>query len=481
MGNDLKNKAVSGIKWTSIYTALSGVSGVLSKFVFAMILAPGEYAYIAVLSLFTGLSNQITSMGLGEAILQRDKISHNELSSIYIFEVIVTFLVTILLIVFAPIIENYYGYGDLIELLFFTSLTIFFSGISNIFRIYLQKHLLFKWVTIANMIKLAANTLVTIVLMLNIGIYGYVYGYLLGAVLYLILVAFYAFTKTDLRLKLHFKLSEIIPMVKYGFFISAKQLFTFFASRIDEIIIGGFLSSEALGIYYFAKDLINRPQSLITQSFAQVVLPVFSKLKDEFGRLSNVYAKSSRYIALFAVPIFMGIAVTAELYVPLLFGEEWVASIVPIQIFSITGILLVLTANFSTSLLYALNQPNKVLYIEIITNVVYFAILFLTSRFGMYYILVTYVLYIGMKTLSLQILVSKNLHYSMYDYLKGLSTVFILSIMMTIAVKLSIEFLVFTNLWLTLIISIIIGVIVYLILIFKFERETVEGIIALVK
>lgn len=482
MSNNFKDKAISGVKWTSLFSMANALLGVGYRLILVSLLAPSEYAYVAVLSLFIGISDLISNLGIGEAVLQRDEVSNKQLSSLYYFEVSISILLAIILFVMAPLIENFYGYNELTSLLRLTSITLFLNGSSSLFRVMLQKTFQFKWVVIGNLIKLISDIVLTIsFVLMGLGIYGYVYGTVISTVLYLLFLSYCSFSKTNLKLHLHFNIKDIIPMVKFGFFISAKQIFSFGASKIDEVIIGGFLPAEVLGIYFFAKDFIKKPQSLITLSFSQVMLPVFSKFKNELNRLSNFYKNTSRYIGLIAFPVFAGIAVTAELYVPLLFGNEWIASIVPIQLFSITGILLVLTANFSTSLLYAIDKPNQVFYIEIITNLSYFSLLFLVSRFGMYAIIMSYVMYIFLKTFLLQLLVGKSLGFSMKNYIKSQSNIILFSLVMAISVKVAIEILTFLNLWVALILVILIGAIIYLTLIFIFEKELLKKTITLIK
>lgn len=482
MGNDLKKQAVSGVKWTSLFSAANGILGIVYRLILVSLLLPNEYAYIAVLSLFIGVSELVSNLGIGEAVLQKDSVNNNQLSSLYYFQILMAALLAVLLFVSAPLIESFYAYENLTLLLRYTSITLVFNGAASLFRIYLQKNFLFKWVVISNLSKLVFDMIITVTLViLGYGILGYVYGTVISTVLFTILMGYYCFKKTDIQLKFHFRLNDIKPFIRFGIFISLKQIFSFIASRIDEVIIGGFLSAEVLGVYFFAKDFIRKPQNLITQSFAQVMLPVFSKVKNELGKLGDMYTNASRYIGVIAFPVFIGLAVTASSYVPLLFGEEWLMSIWPIRIFAITGILLVLTANFSTSLLYALDYPNQVFYVEVVTNICYFILLFLVSNLGIYAILLAYVFYIFSKTFILQYLVSKNLKYTITRYILSLKTVAIFSIIMGASVYIVQLLLEPFNLWIQFLSSVLAGVIIYIYLLYFFEKSLIQKVYRLVK
>jgi O-antigen/teichoic acid export membrane protein len=225
-----------------------------------------------------------------------------------------------------------------------------------------------------------------------------------------------------------------MPFLRFGIFVSAKQLMTYTAHRLDEVVIGYFLAPEILGIYHFGKEMLEKIRGLITSAFGKVLFPIFSKLKKNREKLSRAYQRISRYIAFGAFPVFSGIAVTAHLFVPVIFGEKWMGSIIVFQVFSIAMIFLVLTANVSTSLLYSVNKPDMVFYIDVVTNIAYFVSLLLLASYGMIAILVTYSCYIIYKTLILQYFTNSQLIQSFGSYFRELAIPAMSAINMCLAV-----------------------------------------------
>lgn len=417
MNKKLKSSAIKGVKWTSINTLFNALSAPLFQFFLALLLIPQEFAYIAVISLIIGLSELMSNIGIGEAVIQKEEINSQQISTLIYLNGIFTLIIASLFYITAPFIENFYGLQEMEAILKILIITIIFNGISSIFRVYLQRNLLFKEFSIIQMAKTMTDISVTITLILfGYGIMGYVYGTIVSTLLYATLLIFYAISKTDLKILLHFNFKDAIPFLNFGVSISLKKILTFVSQRLDEVIIGGILPSESLGVYYFGKRLILQLQSVITNSFSQVLLPVFSKMKNNKVELKNAYMKVSYGAAMIGFPIFVGLSLTAHLIIPTVFGEQWLESVDVVRILSLAMIFQVLTANVATSVLYSINKPNVVLFIDVITVTIYFISLFIISSNSITVIIALYSIYTIMKAIILQAYVSIKIEYKFYEY-----------------------------------------------------------------
>jgi lipopolysaccharide exporter len=99
---------------------------------------------------------------------------------------------------------------------------------------------------------------------------------------------------------------------------------------VDYLIIGRILGATALGYYTLAFRL---PEMVILNVFfvlSVVVFPLYTKMRGDLARLQNGYLFSLRAYALYGVTTGVGLAVTAPLLVPLLFGPQWAQSVIPL-------------------------------------------------------------------------------------------------------------------------------------------------------
>jgi O-antigen/teichoic acid export membrane protein len=431
----LKEKTVSSVKWTTLQTAIVGIIGPVTLIIKAKFLTPEEFAYLAIITIIIGLFHLLESFGISQAIIQRDAITNKESSSLFFFNIVFCFLLAVILYVLSPFIAVFFSMPGLELYLQFISLMVFISGPSLLLRAFLEKNLFFKHLSIIEILRnLLSLVSLTILFLLGLGILGVILAQIFSTLFATIAIVFITIHSKSFKLSFYFRLKQIIPFFSFGLFVTGKQLTSYIAHRMDELVIGYFLAPEILGIYHFGKNILEKIRTLITSSFGKVLFPVFSKLKNDREKLSFSYQRISRYIAMGAFPIFTGIAITAHLFVPVIFGEQWRDSVIVFQIFSMSMFFLILTANVSTSLLYAVNKPGLVFYIDMITNAIYFISLMLFASKGMIAVLILYSFYIIYKTLILQYFTNIQLVQNFATYLKALAFPFISAIAMGIIV-----------------------------------------------
>lgn len=415
----LKDKAVNGVLWTSIRTVITALTGPLLLFVQARYLTPSEFGVLAIINIFISIINVIENFGISTAVIQRDHISKNERSSLFLFQVAFCSFLGLILIVSAPLFSNIFNMPLLDSLLRLISVIIFLNGPMILFTAFLEKDFHFKALSIIQIIReivLLVST--TLLFVFGFGLYGFVIGQIIAVFVMLLLILGVSIKKNLVHFYFHFKISDIKPFLKFGVYIAGKQLMTQLTHHVDELIIGYYFSANVLGLYFFAKNLLNRLRLLITTAFAKVLFPILSKVKNDRVRLTYVYNEISRYIGIIAFPIFFGVALTADIFIPIFFGEEWLGSINYFMILSIAYIPYILTANLATSLLYSVNKPKLVLKTDIIVNLIYIILLLLLSwaNFGIYAIAILYAAYLVFKTMTLQFLTQLELLTSFKDY-----------------------------------------------------------------
>lgn len=483
--SNLKSKAINGVLWTSIRTIFSALIAPLLLILKARFLSPGEFGVLAIISVQLTIINVLDNFGMSTAIIQRDKITKNERSSLFILEIGICVFITLLMILSAPIMANIFNMPTLSTLIPLLSISLVFSGSDNIFQSFLEKEFFFKELSVIHMVREGLLVTLTFVfLVLDMGLYGVVLAQVLSSVVNTIIIFIVAFKKDMLHLKFHFKYSEVHPFLKFGSFVVGKQIMTQLTHNVDELIIGYYFTPDVLGLYHFAKNLLNRIRVLLTTSFSKVLFPLLSAVKNDMKLLSNTYWKVSKFIGVFAFPFFVGLALTADLFIPAFFGEQWIDSVDFFIILSLAYIPYILTANLATSLLYSLNKPDIVLNTDIVINLVYILLLFLFSwlELGIYSVVILYSIYLIVKTGTLQYFANKGMHTHFVEYLALFGKTTLVTIIMSVVV-IGVKLLVGTigSLMMNLIVSSLIGAVTYGVILYLIDKKTVKDMIRLIK
>jgi O-antigen/teichoic acid export membrane protein len=419
MSLSLRKRAVTGFKWMGLKTCFNTVLSISHKVMLARLLGPREFGYMAIILVVVGWFDTFRNMGISQAVVQTDEVSNDDISTIFYFNVIISGLLAILIIFLSPILSESFGFVELLPLLRMTSLLVIITGPALIFQAIIERELLFKSYSILLLLSEASYVVLSIVLIyVGYGVLGIIYGQIFSKLLLTVGLVIIVL-KTNYRLTLCFSFQRLRRFLTFGLFVGGKQILTMFTQHLDEIIIAASFSAEVLGVYHFGKSLLQKVQYLLTNSFSQILLPLLAKQKNNMELLSNTYLHISKMVGFIAIPLFLGIAVTADVFVPFLFGPEWISSIYIIQVLSISNIFLVLTANLATSCLYSINKPYKVLLIDIICNCLYLLALLKSSSYGITFVLYTFVTYIILKTFLLQWAVLKELAVSILAYLSG--------------------------------------------------------------
>ncbi len=356
----LKQEAVKGVKWSGAATSVNLVLQFAQLFVLAYLLDPADFGLFAMARIIMGLALAVSDVGISNAIIQSQSVTKQQLSTLYWLSIGVGFLLFILLWIGAPVIAGFYQEEALLPLIFWIGLNFIFSPFGQQFQKLMEKELIFRELSLIQIGAGIAGTVATIWLAYaGNGVLSLVWGQLLRTIL---LAGCYAtFGWRRWRPEFYFNLSEIDAYIRFGLFQMGERLVNYFGANADYIVIGRVWDAEILGLYSFAYELVLRPVQLLNPVIVRVAFPIFSKKQTDNVALRYGYAQVLRLLATIMAPLFTGIALTADIFIPAFFDPKWVPSIIFIQVLCTVGFLKAL-ANPSGSILLAKGRADLGFY-----------------------------------------------------------------------------------------------------------------------
>ena len=132
--------------------------------------------------------------------------------------------------------------------------------------------------------------------------------------------------------------SLVKPSMRFGAGIVGSSIFGFLTSNIDNVMIGTFLGTAALGYYALAYQIINIP-NYVLGAVHYSLFPEISKEHNNDRSPVKTYLDALHAILLIAAPAMAGLALTADLLVALVLGETWKPVGPIIQLLSLFGLL----------------------------------------------------------------------------------------------------------------------------------------------
>jgi O-antigen/teichoic acid export membrane protein len=114
---------------------------------------------------------------------------------------------------------------------------------------------------------------------------------------------------------------------------------SYLRQNLDYLVVGRLLGTATLGLYEFAYRIPHLVLDRISRPVGAVVFPSLAKVQDNNEILVNGYIKSVKYICLVTFPMLFGLAAVADIAVPILWGEQWLPIVVPMQLLCVCAAL----------------------------------------------------------------------------------------------------------------------------------------------
>lgn len=471
----LKNKAFSGIKFSSIATILSTVFQTAQLIILARLLEINDFGLMGMVAIVIRFTDLIKDLSISDAIIQKKEVTKQDLSSLYWFNIFLGFFLAIVLFICSPLIANLFNEPQLTNLIRLSALMFVISPFSQLFRAIIIKNLDFALTARIEVVANLAGALVTIILaFLKFGILSMIIGQIV--IVSLNSVLFFIKGIKLFKPTFHYSFKEVKKYLRFGMFKTGETIINYFNLNIDTMAIGKVLGTKALGVYNIAFNIIIIPSTRINPIINRVLFPIFSLMQDQEGMKKNFY-KLLTVVGLINYPLFIGLIVTAPELILVMFGEKWRESIPLLQIMSGVGLLRaldnpigpLLMARDKVDLIFKLNLLKLSLQIPCIIVAAYF--------YGTIGVAVTFlILQIGYNLLGYLYLIRSAIGSSFAAYVKAISIPLFLTSPMAIAVLIFKLIAPPLSIYWMLGLSITIGFLFYFILLLLSKNEIVKEV-----
>lgn len=417
------NKTSNSIKWTSINTVFNSVVQPFYRLGLALLLSPTDYGYLSIILLIVSLAELLNNMGVGEVLIKEADISYKETSTLFYFNLILSILFTSIFILSAESIALFYGYPQLENYIKVLAVVVLLNGSTSIFKFYLHKYFHFKIASILLIIRFSLEILLTLIfLIIGMGLSGVVLSLIISYMIYSLGLTYFSTIRHGFKIRLYFSTIIIKRFLSNGLFISFQRILNFSSNKIDEIFVGKLFGPTVLGQYYLAKSILFQIQSLLSRSFGQVMLPLFSKIKDDINLIKKTYMQIINILLLIGAPIFLVIYFFADNFILVLFGHEWFESIFVFQLLAIPTLLMFLNAGITNTIMIAINRIKYILLIEITTTTIFIISVFILELNSLNILILLYSGYIYAKVFISKLILWFSLNTTYLYLIKSLGS-----------------------------------------------------------
>jgi O-antigen/teichoic acid export membrane protein len=376
--NNLRQKTIASMSWNAIQRFGTMLLSFVSNLVLARLLLPEDFGCIGMLTIFIALSEAFIDGGFGAALIQKQDTTQKDFSTIFYWNLFVSFLFFIIMMVSAPLIADFYHMPSLCKVLRGMSCVLLINGFLVIQTTILTKKLEFKSLAKINLIGTLAGVIISIIAAyLGMGVWSLVIKTLITSIVTGIML----WTINSWRPTLEFSWTSFKSLFNFGGLMLLSSLLNTLFENIQGLVIGRVYTATDMGYYSQAKKIDEIPSRSVTQIVTQVSFPVFSKISNDLKMLKNAVKKNVICTNFLIFPLQSLLILLAEPIIIFLFTEKWIESVPYFRILCVYSMFVALNA-LNTNVLKAVGRSGLYFWIQLIKKVLGISLLLVGLNFG---------------------------------------------------------------------------------------------------
>jgi len=349
---DLGSQIAKGATWMILQRFAVRSIGLLSTIILARLLMPADFGLVALAMGLIVVLDLLLEMGFELALIQKQTSDKTQYDTAWTLSVIRGVVLGAALLLAARPLAQFYDDPRLIQIVAWLAVATVISGFQNIGCIEFRRDLRFDREFTLLVWSKVISFLVTLGAALTWGDYrALVAGIVVGKAVTVNL----SYIMHPYRPSL--SLQGWKSFLNFSKWLAANNIATVIHNRMDTFVIGKVAGTGPLGLYTVAYEISNLATTELIWPITRVLFPGFSRIAGDKPRLARGFLDSLGAMAFLAIPLGVGIALTAHHIVGIFLGDKWAVIVPLIQILTLYGLINLPTAN-SGSLYLAIGRPD---------------------------------------------------------------------------------------------------------------------------
>lgn len=332
--SNIKKETISGAKWGILQRFTMQPIQLLYGMVLARLITPQEMGIMGLTAIFFAIAGQLANAGFGAALVRKIDRTEADCSTMFWFNVGMSFLVSLTLFLLAPWFTQFYNQPELLWLTRASAFNMFISSTASVHWTLYQCRRDFKTPAIVGCITSIAGMPVCLTLAwLGWGVWALMWQGIFSTLLSLTIV----WCISPWKPRFLFSGASFRELFSFGSKLALSGMLHVFYQNIRTFIIGKFYKPSQLGLYSRGEHLAYLVPQTISGILGAVSYPVLSTIQNDDERLCQAYRKYIRISTL--VIAFLSVLLASICYpaIELLYGANWVGCAIFLQILTISG------------------------------------------------------------------------------------------------------------------------------------------------
>ena len=388
MGDNLKNKMVGALTWSTIDRFGQQIVQFIIGLVLARLLTLDDCGLIGMIMIFSALSFVLVESGFGQALVRKQDANETDFNTIFYFNIFTSILLYLLLFFSIPFIALFFNQPQLVLLGRVIFLAILFNAFYLVPFVKLGKVMDFKTIAKVNLLSTALSGIAGVIIaVLNFGVWALVAQQVLYH--FFRLIFFHAFVKWKPQWLFSFKV--ISDFWKFSIHLLGTSILNVVFNNLYVFLLGKFYPIKQVGLFSYA----NKLNETFNFSFQSILVgstySLFAQIQNDDERFRRIFREIARKTSIITFPIMLVLIAIAYPFIFVLLTDKWIEAVPYFQLLCLASLFSPLYA-LNISALNARGKSKITFRIEIIKKSLILLSVFFSFKFGIISMLWGYVL-----------------------------------------------------------------------------------------
>jgi PST family polysaccharide transporter len=378
----LVSATIKGTAWNYLVFGLSKGVTFVTTVILARLLSPDEFGLMAIGLLVIGYLDTFGGLGMENVVIYRQDNTEYNANVAFTIGIIFDVIISAVTFLCAPWVAAFFKEPRVTDILRVLSLVFIIWGMGDIHAARLKKEMQFRQTLLPEFGKAAAKAVVSIgMAFAGFGVWSLVWGQVAANIAASTL--YWIVYRWRPRLTLDFKTSR--QLVSYSSQTVLSEFMGAIQGNIDYLIVGKRLGPDNLGFYTMAFRV---PELLIINTcyiVSNALFPAYARLQNDLDALRKGFLLTLRYIAIYTVPVGVGLFLITPEIVDVLFGQKWAPAIPVMQAISLYAVIYSLSFN-AGDIYKAIGRPDLMNILGLFKLGVVIPLLWVAGGYNIYYV-----------------------------------------------------------------------------------------------
>lgn len=333
------SSTLANISYNSIAKVLTMAVQVVISTILARNLGANDYGVVGVAMIVIGFLGRFDDMGMTAALVQRRTVDERVLETAQALNLILAGILFLSAQIAAPFTATVFKSQAVPLVVRVLALSFLISVVGFLPTALLTRDMQFAKLRAPSVVGTLVRGIVAVSLALTGGKYwSLVAGTLAGGFTTAVLLRVFRHVKAHRHI--HRDIAR--ELLRYGLPLWGSGVLTFIVFNVDNLVIGSFMGTSALGFYTVAITWSTFACSALYETVHSVLFPRFSQIQLDQVRLAQTYFRSLQAVIFVAVMANATLFAVADGFLFTVLGKgspRWLPSLHPLQILCVYGAL----------------------------------------------------------------------------------------------------------------------------------------------